>query len=73
MACAFVSAAVARADDAASQDAYSGRNYSWVQPVSTYNFDDAGHFALSASYGYGNLEATANMASQFKVGLAGKF
>lgn len=57
----------------ASQDAYSGRNYSWLQPVLTYNLDDAGHFALSASYGYGNLEATANMASQFKMGLAGKF
>lgn len=57
----------------ASQDTYSGRNYSWFQPAMTYNLDDGGHFALSASYGYGNLEATANRASQFKLGLAGKF
>lgn len=56
-----------------SQDIYSGQNYSWLQPALIYNLDDGGHFALSASYGYGNLEATANRASQFKVGLAGKF
>ncbi len=57
----------------ASWDAYSGRNYSWLQPVLTYNLTDDGTLALSASYGYGNSEATANMTSQFKIGLAGKF
>jgi len=57
----------------ASWDAYSGRSYSWLQPVLTYNLDRDGHFALSASYGYGNSETTANMTSQFKLGLAGKF
>jgi hypothetical protein len=57
----------------ASWDTYSGRSYSWLQSVLTYNLDPGGHVALSAGYGYGNSETTANMTSQFKVGLAGKF
>ncbi len=57
----------------ASWDTYSGRSYSWLQPVLTYNLDSEGHFALSAGYGYGNSETTANMTSQLKLGLAGKF
>lgn len=57
----------------ASWDAYSGRDYSWLQSTLTYNLDPDGHIALSASYGYGNSEMTANMTSQLKLGLAGKF
>jgi hypothetical protein len=57
----------------ASTDVYSGRSYSWLQQALTYNLDDSGHFAISASYGYGNSEATANMTSQVKLGLAAKF
>jgi hypothetical protein len=57
----------------ASWDTYSGRDYSWLQTTLTYNLNDAGNFALSASYGYGNAEATANMTSQIKVGLAAKY
>jgi len=57
----------------ATTDVYSRRRYSWLQPVLTYNLDKGGHFALSASYGYGNAEASANMTSQIKVGLAAKF
>jgi hypothetical protein len=57
----------------ASTNVYSGRSYSWLQPVLTYNLTDDGNFALSASYGYGNAEATGNMTSQIKLGLAAKF
>ncbi len=57
----------------ASWDTYSGRNYSWLQTVFTYNLNDDGNIAASASFGYGNSETTANMTSQIKLGLAGKY
>jgi hypothetical protein len=31
------------------------------------------HFGLTASYGYGNSEATGNKTNQVKLGLAAKF
>jgi len=52
-------------------DAQSGARYSWAQAVYLYNSDP--HYALSLSYGYGNMEATGNMASQVKIGLAAKY
>jgi hypothetical protein len=56
----------------AAVDAYSGRDYSWVQAVFTYNLNQDGNVALSASYGYGNSEMTGNITNQIKLGLAGK-
>jgi len=57
----------------ASWDTYSGRAYSWVQPALTVNLNPDDHFAISASYGYGNSETTANKTSQIKLGLAAKY
>jgi len=54
----------------ASNETYTGREFSWVQAGLTYNLTD--HFGLSASYGYGNSEITANNTSQIKLGLSGK-
>jgi hypothetical protein len=60
-----------------SWDEYSGRQFSWTQVSVTYTFpkgqDQASHFGVTASYGYGNAEATANKTNQMKVGLAVKF
>jgi hypothetical protein len=39
----------------------------------TVNLNPDDHFAISASYGYGNSETTANKTSQIKLGLAAKY
>jgi hypothetical protein len=60
-----------------SWDTYSGRQYSWTAVSFTYTFpgqnNQPSHLGVTASYGYGNLEASANKANQVKVGLAVKF
>jgi hypothetical protein len=55
----------------ASDETYTGRLFSWAQAIVSYNLTD--NIALSASYGYGNSEITANNTNQVKLGLAAKF
>jgi hypothetical protein len=57
----------------ASEDTDSGRKYSWVLATLTHNFTPDGAYAISASYGYGNAEQTANPTSQVKVSFSAKF
>ena len=54
-----------------SDDTASGRQYAWG--LATLNFTVTPNFGLSASYGIGNSEATANRTSQIKLGLSAKF
>jgi hypothetical protein len=57
-----------------SWDTYTSRNYRWLSASVTYTFAALnGHFGISASYGYGNLEASGTQASQAKLGLSAKF
>jgi hypothetical protein len=60
-----------------SWDDYSGREYSWTQVAITYTAPappgDQLRFGATASYGYGNSEATGNKTNQVKVGLAVKY
>jgi hypothetical protein len=58
-----------------SWDIYTGRNYRWVQTSLTYDFtefleDKTWKLGVTASYGYGNLEATGTATSQAKLGLS---
>jgi hypothetical protein len=54
-----------------SDDTSSGRRYAWGMATLTYNWTP--NFGLSASYGAGNSEATANQTSQIKLGLSIKY
>jgi hypothetical protein len=61
-----------------SWDQFTGKEYSWTATSVTYTFPplkgwpNAPNFGLSASYGFGNSEATGNLTKQVKIGLAAK-
>jgi hypothetical protein len=59
-----------------STDTDSGRGYAWVLTTLTYNLPSSDPriptFGLTASYGAGNSETTANTTSQFMIGLSVK-
>jgi hypothetical protein len=59
-----------------SWDEYSGREYSWTNVSVSYTLpspNQPSHLGITASYGYGNAEATGNKTNQVKLGLAVKF
>jgi hypothetical protein len=82
----FLAGATTSITNHESWDEYSGREYSWTQVSITWTYHDlrtpgsssggadlASHFGVTASYGYGNAEATGTLTNQVKVGLAVKF
>jgi hypothetical protein len=60
-----------------SWDQYTGKEYSWTAVSLSYTFpgqnNEPSHLGVTASYGYGNSEATGNKTNQVKAGLAVKF
>lgn len=55
-----------------SWDQDTGKEYTWTSVALIYTFPKTPNFGLSASYGYGNSEATGNQTNQIKAGFAAK-
>jgi hypothetical protein len=57
-----------------SWDSYTGKNYEWFMASLTYTFKtvEGYAFGVSASYGYGNSEATGALTNQVKLGFSFK-
>jgi hypothetical protein len=59
-----------------SWDDYTGREYSWTAVSLNYTFpgynNQPSHLGLSATYGFGNSEASGNKSNQIRLGLAAK-
>lgn len=55
-----------------SNEAYSGRNISWLQSTVTYNLDKDGFFAIGLTYKNGTDEDTGMFAHVYRLGLTGK-
>ncbi|MGY3487879.1 hypothetical protein ACVW1C_005762 [Bradyrhizobium sp. USDA 4011] len=53
-------------------ETYSGRPIDWLQAAITYNIDDAGHFAVAATYKRGRDEDTGSFSHIYRIGLTGK-
>jgi hypothetical protein len=60
-----------------SWDQYTGKEYAWTAISFNYTFPgldgQPSHVGLSASYGFGNSDASGNLSKQAKLGLAVKF
>jgi hypothetical protein len=66
----FIASTSATITNHESWDSYIGKEYSWTMVAFTYTNPDMPNFGVTATYGYGNSEATGIKTNQVKLGLA---